>query len=152
MGKARNELLEQRYYRFQLIARRHQAGTPRAERWLSAAYGTISDYGLSLSRPLLTLALTILYFAGLFGIIHSATMGTTLNAGQSFDALAMSASRVFPFGAFDMVSKDWIGGVAPGGTGGIALLVRTIATLESLIALILVFLFGLAVRRRFQIG
>lgn len=157
MARAKDAAMEQRYYRFELIARRHQAGTPRAERWLSAAYGMISDYGLSLWRPLLTLGLTILYFAGLFGIIHAATLGTNLSAGQSFDALAMSASRVFPFGAFDLFSNGWLRdilGLEPNELpkGGTALLVRFIATLESLIALILVFLFGLAVRRRFQIG
>ncbi|MGL4541790.1 MAG: pentapeptide repeat-containing protein, partial [Polymorphobacter sp.] len=52
MGKARDEIKEQQFYRFQLIARRHQPTIPRTEWLASQIFSFTADYGLSLSRPL----------------------------------------------------------------------------------------------------
>lgn len=157
MGAARDEIMEQRYYRFQLRARREQAGVPWFERQVSHLYGVTADYGLSLWRPLLGLLLLITYSTGLYIVLKTLAEGTTLDASQIGDCLLMSLSRIFPFGAFEGVSDNWIKEFLKVDEkfvreAGWSLVVRGFATLQSLIALVLVFLFGLAVRRRFKVG
>lgn len=157
MARAKDAAMEQRYYRFELIARRHQAGTPWPERWASRLYGVTSDYGLSLNRPLIGLGVVVALFALLFAGFRMAVVARWLTLDEVGGAVAMSFSRVFPFGAFDMVSKGWIEKAVLIGNGlqkqsGWELVARGLATLESLLAVILIFLFGLALRRRFQIG
>ena len=100
-------------------------------------------------------------------------MGAFFASGFGFDAfgeaLNYSLSRVFPFGDWAEVRDcSLIGQMqADGGRydlcsdagetaykywGPVGLTIRTVAMLQSLFALILVFLFGLAARRRFQIN
>lgn len=158
MGKARNELVEQRYYRFQLIARRHQPGTPWPEKAASWLYGAASNYGLSLSRPLAGLGVTFIGFALLYAglAIAADDCAVVIEASRQparwFNVLSMSASRLFPFGAFDMVSRDWLAALEQVAGPAPVLAARGLATLQSLISVILIFLFGLAIRRRFQVG
>jgi hypothetical protein len=66
--------------------------------------------------------------------------------------LSFSASRIFPFGAFDDVSADWLQSYETGHGSLAALGVRILASLQSTFALTLVFMVGLAVRRKFQIS
>ena len=66
--------------------------------------------------------------------------------------MTFSASRVFPFGAYESVSGDWINAFSERSYGLSTFGLRLLATLESLLAIALAFLFGLAVRRRFQIS
>lgn len=157
MAKAKDEAMVQRYYRFELIARQKQPGTPWFERRASQLYGLVSDYGLSPTRPLIGLGVVVLSFAALFWGFRAIATGTAGGWDGAGSALSMSLSRIFPFGAFDLFSKEWIRSAIVVGGGlqkesGWDLTVRLLATLESLIALILTFLFGLALRRRFQIG
>ena len=154
MGKARDELMEQRYYRFQLKARRLQAGTPWLEKVSSRVYALTSDYGLSLSRPLFSLLVLLLVFAAIYWAIPTTPIPSPaatpwVAPTPAPDALSMSASRMFPFGAFESVSSNYVAAAQAGGAPTLA--VRAIASLQSLIAATLVFLFGLALRRRFQV-
>ncbi len=151
MGAARNEIMEQRYYRFQLRARREQAGVPRFERWVSYLFGYSADYGLSLTRPLAGLGILLLVFTVVHALFWHAT-GSFDDAG-AVKSVEMAASRMFPFGAFELVSRDWFDELACRGAYPYTLLcARLFASLQSLLALLLIFLFGLAVRRRFKVG
>jgi len=151
MGAARNEIMEQRYYRFQLLARREQAGVPRIERWVSHLFGYAADYGLSLTRPLIGLGLLLLVFTVIYAIFWHAT--GRFGSDGLIKSIEMAASRMFPFGAFELVSKSWFEAIACRGAYPFTLLcARLFATLQSLLALLLIFLFGLAVRRRFKVG
>ena len=73
-GKERDEFLEQRFHRFQLIARRRQPHTPISERVFSCLYGITSSYGGSISRPLVGMATIILIFAGAFWLIKGGNL------------------------------------------------------------------------------
>lgn len=151
MGAARNEIMEQRYYRFQLLARREQAGVPRSKRLVSHLFGWAADYGLSLTRPLAGLGILLMVFIIIHAFFWHAT-GSFDGAGL-IKSIEMAASRMFPFGAFEFISKNWFDELACRGAYPYTLLfARLFASLQSLIALLLIFLFGLAVRRRFKVG
>lgn len=164
LGRDRDEILEQRYYRFQLIARRKQVATPRTEKLFSILYGLTSNYGASIGQPLASVAVVILAFAVVSWLIKAGAVDATTMMAQideaiphgqidkSFrEALSFSLSRVFPFGAFDEVSKHWVDGFETNKTVA-TLGVRVLASIESVIALALVFVFGLAIRRKFQMN
>lgn len=137
---------EQMFYRFELIARRKQKATPLTERLFSWLYGATSNYGASIGRPIVSLVALVVAFAGVYWGLQGA-----FTSASAIDALGFSASRIFPFGAFEDVSKEWIGGFER--HDSLATLgIRVLASFESLFALVLVFLLGLAVRRKFQIG
>jgi GNAT superfamily N-acetyltransferase len=151
MGAARNEIMEQRYYRFQLLARREQQGVPHSERLVSYLFGWAADYGLSLTRPLIGLALLMIAFT----VIHAFFWHATGDFGSIglFKSIEMAASRMFPFGAFEFVSRDWFTALEKRGADRFTLLLgRLFASLQSLIALLLIFVLGLAVRRRVKVG
>ncbi|MFN4024983.1 MAG: hypothetical protein ACK4MQ_09120, partial [Hyphomonas sp.] len=155
LEQASDRLCEQRFYRLELRARRKQSGTPWTEKFFSWAYAAISNYGASMGWPFVWLLGVILVFALLY---WGAATEFRINLGAPvawcalIDAFNVSLSRIFPFGAFEEVTKDWIAAreVQHGGLAAISL--RILASLQSAFALVLLFLFGLAVRRRFQIS
>jgi hypothetical protein len=151
MGAARNEIMEQRYYRFQLLARREQAGVPDSERLVSYVFGWTADYGLSMTRPLAGLAITLITFNYIYAMFWNAT--GSFDGNSLIKSMEMAASRMFPFGAFEDISKDWFTHLEKRGAyPWTLLLARLFASLQSLFALLLIFMFGLAVRRRFKVG
>lgn len=173
MGRERDEQMEQRYYRFQLIARRKQRGTPLAEKLYSSLYAGFSDYGMGLWQPFVTLLFMVLGFGALYwgwgellqgGEASAACFGIQCHVDPDFwDAMMFSANNVFrPFGVWGSTFEGgddgrWIPGFLnafrdTGEGHWMRLLIRLVASLQSLLSVILFFLFGLAVRRRFQIG
>lgn len=148
MEKASNKSREQMLYRFELLARRAQRGLPWGEALFSDLYGAASDYGASMVRPFGVLVALIVVFVLIYwgwGVLQPDT-----KAPGFWDALRFSLGRVAPFG--------------PWGEGGVWLafmdnrasyvgvFVRLVATFQTGVALVLAFLFALAVRRRFQIS
>ena len=76
---------------------------------------------------------------------------------EFWDALLFSAGNVFrPFGAWssELANTDsWLQSFLDGGGDPLQqLLIRLAASVQSVLGIILLFLFGLAVRRRFQIN
>jgi predicted small integral membrane protein len=151
MGAARNDVLEQRYYRFELLARQRQSGIPYFERIASQTYGLVGNYGLSLIRPMTALSVVIATCTVLLLALRRAVTGELQGGADLLMALSLSLGRVFPFGAFSSVKDEWFQVFYSQGEGW-KILAQTIVTLESLFAVALIFLFGLALRRRFQIG
>lgn len=155
---------EQRFYRFELKARAKRPSEPLTAKWAASLYGWASDYGAAVGRPVwriieLTILCAVLYWliggaAGLADLVAAPldpAAWLALREGLA-EGLSVSASRIFPLGAFDEVSREWFDALEQGGVTGIALVgVRFLASLQSLCALILAFMTALALRRRFQI-
>jgi uncharacterized protein YjbI with pentapeptide repeats len=149
---------EQMFYRFELMARHAQSSTPRFDMLVSSAYGFFSDYGTSILRPLLWIAYFILVFALMYWDIGwwIAAQNATIGSGV-IDAFAMSGARVFaPLSLWTeagMAGND-LGRelLFAGHNRGVALVVHFLGVVQSLISIILIFLSGLALRRRFQIN
>jgi hypothetical protein len=163
MEKASNKSREQLFYRFELQARRAQTGLPLGEKTFSGLYALASDYGASMWRPLLALAFLIALFAGVFwafAAVLDPFVAPQLLAGpwnaQLWSALDFSWANVFkPLQALGEAStKDgsMMRLMLTEAGDGYAFGVRALATLQSLLAIVLAFLFALAVRRRFQIN
>lgn len=157
MAQASNKPLENLLYRFELLARRAQRDTPLWEKTLSHLYGLASNYGASMARPFLALGVLLVLFGAIYFAL-GALRGFggedfTRDAWQAWDfsfanvfrPLASLSRDVFEQGtlAHNLLTQD-----APGWSSG----VRALATLQSLLAIVLAFLFALSVRRRFQIN
>lgn len=157
MGLARDETMEQRYYRYQLIARSNRSDIPFWDGFFSKLYRSVSDYGSSVLKPFINLLLLIVAFAALFWAIGISLNVSDLGNGYSFSsALNVSWSNVFkPLSALadDGQQPDTLAGALfDNENDWISFWTRALATAESILAIILAFLVGLAVRRKFQIN
>ncbi|MES1156942.1 MAG: pentapeptide repeat-containing protein [Alphaproteobacteria bacterium] len=157
MEYSSNKTREQMLYRFELQARRAQADTPVWEKGFSYLYAAASDYGASMARPFVALAVILALFTAIFYGLALA-FGLTgddavKDAWQAFD---LSFADVFkPLSALTAegtpphtLGQRLLTETGPGWNSGI----RVLATIQSLFAIVLAFLFALAVRRRFQIS
>ncbi|BBF81890.1 pentapeptide repeat-containing protein [Asticcacaulis excentricus] len=149
MEGRRDREAEGEFFRLELMAWRKRSNVRPGLHFATDCYRILSGYGQSLVRPLMSLAATFLIFALLyFGILYQGT-----NWGDDlFMAFWASLSRSFPFGAFGDGSglyREWIN---QSHGPGRAMLFMVLGTIQSFLTLIIAFLFGLAVRRRFQIS
>ena len=127
------------------------------ERYFSHAYEFTADYGNSIVRPLGIVLVSAVLFA-LYYAFAAALPVRFPSWNDLWQAMSFSAARVFPFG-------PW--GGAPDKTSLIGQYINAngvqytplkafgfsfVATCQSLIAIVLLFLTALAIRRRFQIN
>ncbi len=158
--RAANKSREQMLYRFELRARRAQRNLPPGEALFSDLYALASDYGASMARPFVALALLIVLFGAIFlgwgyarGFVGADAEALNLAASQAFD---LSWANVFkPLSALNGEATDQgtlTHELLNDPTPWVSAAVRAVATLQSLLAIVLAFLFALAVRRRFQIS
>lgn len=168
MEQSRDRMEEARFFKLELMARRRRRddAVPNWERIFSDIYGVSSDYGNSILRPIIGLLLISLTFSALYWSISNGLSGRSFapisawaNGEMRIDAdfweaLRFSSGRVLPFGVFnDLKPEGWIGNLLAGnGSKFWSFTIRLIATVQSLAAIVLAFLFALAVRRRFQIN
>lgn len=164
MEKAGNRTREQQMYRFELRARRAQHSTPRWEKIASVLYAAFSDYGNSIFRPIavlsaVTLVMGLVYFVWAGWLTESSARYV---AGQFpekvskdfWSALTFSASTIFrPLSVWsnEYRSEFWQATFFSVGDGW-RFLIRVVATLQTFLSGALIFLFGLAIRRKFQIS
>jgi hypothetical protein len=175
MEDNRNRPEEGRFFKLELQARRRRRrpAVPWWERGMSDLYLWSSDFGNSVVKPVVWLNVVIVLFAYLYACLATfpqrAPKGVELAEATSF-----SLGRVLPFGPWvdEPVACSAAGrllDVAPTATEiatnadcksdlanqygpFTALSVRLLASIQSFIALVLVFLAALASRRRFQIN
>jgi hypothetical protein len=161
MEKSANKTREQMFYAFELIARRHQRATPWWERQTSRLYGAFGDYGRSIGRPLFWLTFIVpafaLAYAGLLAGWRAEALSGLAPRSVAIECLSFSMQRVLPFGPWTLtpqqITQSLVQSLLQGPTDSLfSLAVRFLGTLQSLAALILAFLAGLAIRRRFQIN
>jgi hypothetical protein len=154
MERASNRTREHLLFRFELMARRAQTDTPVWEKLISHLYGAASDYGASMVRPFVALAMLVLICAAVFwswatslGLVPPEANPIVTGA----DALGLSWRNVIRPLSFPNDNGEWVSRLFWGSDWATQLGVRALATLESALAVTFAFLFALAVRRRFQI-
>ena len=148
MAKQSDKHREQLLYRFELIAKREQVDTPAFEKAVSRIYENISDYGGSLVLPKVWLLILIWFSAlGFMLLIGPQSKGDNLLLG--FETSFGRIVPLSPFGELTKILADQING-QQGPLHAFAFM--TLATVETAVGGILIFLFALAVRRRFQIN
>ena len=161
MEKQSDKQREQLFYKFELLARRAQSNLRLGEKTFSFLYDWAADYGASIIRPFIALAIVILTFAGIFigwafwmgvagegqrqiDLEHAAAQALNFALSNSFKPLsALSADASTSGTIVDALLNQniWIG-----------ICVRLVSILQSFLSVTLAFLFGLSVRRRFQIN
>jgi len=151
MALVSNKSREQMLYRFELIARRRQKGTPLAEKCFSLMYGVLADYGASIVKPIVAWLVLVILFALIFWIwIVLAGDVSLLDPSLAAEAAGFSwgnASR--PLSAATVEEASGLSQVVKSGPWS-KFAVQVAATIEALLSIVLIFLFALAVRRRFQ--
>ncbi|MEM7662765.1 MAG: pentapeptide repeat-containing protein [Pseudomonadota bacterium] len=166
----------QRYYRYEVQARIRKPTTRWPERLAAGFYDLFSDYGASIGRPFVGLTLFLIIFAATYFAIEfhlgAANINLSVPTNQAeveshaiysaediWEALEFSLNNAFrPLSA--LAVQEPSGNTEPQFAakllyeygGGWGLIVRALAILQSLLSLVLAFLFGLAMRRRFQIS
>jgi hypothetical protein len=162
-----NAKYERVFHTYELRARRRRRDrdAPYVERVLSQIYDLTSEYGQSITRPLLC----VLGLWALLGFVYWFVAGVITDAGL-VEALQFSARQVIK--PFSVWSRDIALPAVPGSGAAEApdrwivallhvgnnfgdllrtLLVQVLATLQSLASLALLFLSGLAIRRVFRL-
>ncbi|MFQ3595410.1 MAG: pentapeptide repeat-containing protein [Sphingomonadaceae bacterium] len=148
---------EQRFFRHEVQARARKSDEGWVARFAAKVYGLTSDYGASIGRPLLWLVGLVGLFAGIYGAFGIATgilaWGPSL-AGV-WQALELSAAGSFrPFFLYDTPRPEnasfWAELLRR--HDGISLAIRLFGTVQSIASILLLFLAGVALRRKFQIG
>jgi len=154
-----DHMREQRFYRFELIARRLQSTTRWSERLSSYAFEALADYGLSFARPLAALLVTALLFAAIYflaaAVLTDMSLDTmTVQWGAPIHpavAHALELALTNMLGPLRYWGSDFQPYEGQGGTG-FRLVIGGLGLLHQLLSLILIFLAALALRRRFQIA
>lgn len=155
---ARDRVSEHRFHRYELICRRRNATTPTSERFFSGLYSFAAEYGYSLTRPLANLGILWLVMTIVFALWAAGTEASL--AEHLAQAAEFAARNIFnPFGVWPRPSEAprcsaneletilaWCNGA------GVRLLFRLVSTAQGIAAATLIFLAGLAIKRRFQIA
>ena len=116
------------WHRAEIIARRATGESGLSEKTFSFLYGCLADYGLSISRPFIALAISTLIFALLYGWIGGSSWVGNLEMSSIGEGVGYSLNRTLPIGVF---SDE--------------------ATTQTIFSAILMFLGVMAVRRKFRI-
>jgi hypothetical protein len=145
---------EHRFYRYELKARAQRPSEPIAAKIAACIYGRVSDYGASIGRPIVILGLSLVTFAAIYFCLGW-KLGIHVEGSSVSQALSLSLNNTFrPLSTLSV--KDFQDGTLGHGllTHGdwTRNLVHGIQILQSLIAVAILFLFGLALRRRFRIS
>ncbi|MBI1264819.1 MAG: hypothetical protein GC187_08810 [Alphaproteobacteria bacterium] len=153
MARQADSLREQQFYRFEVETRRRNKVTPPGEKLVSWLYSGTAEYGLSVLRPVGWLAGVIVGFAAAYWAAITCLKLTpdlwtqALWAGQLslqsivtplfvWDPDGIAASP--PLRAFEQAEAlFWL---------------QLASSAQSFVSLILIFLFALSIRRRFQIS
>ena len=146
----------QRFFRLELEARMKSDEVSRLERLIFWAYRRSSDYGASIGLPLFLLFGSIAICTILYWVVSAFLMAPTgLTHAQLWaGSLDFSLQRAFPF-----VALDGRGDTNPFsmrkillGEGERCLYVgmRVLVTIQTIFSLAMIFLSGLAIRRRFK--
>jgi hypothetical protein len=162
MERASDKKREHLLYQFELMTRRYQIKTPRWEKILSYLYDWSSRYGSSIARPVAVLIVVVVALGLFYGLVAGfQTDALAVRRPVEFSAAAwqpifsgisFSAGRAFPFGPWAIEQNQFHSALIGSGDTFGSIVIRLIATGESVLSAILLFLSGLAVRRRFQIG
>lgn len=155
--RAADKTREQLLYRFELQARRAQIKLAPGEALFSDLYALSADYGASMVRPFVALAVVVTLFAAAYlalgcGIGVTRDVDYLSSAAQAFEFSLTNTFRPFSALSAEDIREESLGGRLLTYDALTALGTRVLSILQALLSIVLAFLFALAVRRRFQIG
>ncbi|MEL7481666.1 MAG: pentapeptide repeat-containing protein [Pseudomonadota bacterium] len=163
---------EQTYYRFEVKARMRRPDISLTERFVSFFYNHVSNYGASIGRPFVGLGVFFVIFSMIYLAMGAAFTGAKVEMPWQAEApyvrLEAPAPATWQAGEFSFGNAFrplWALSARKPETvevlgdrllfhehGGVRLLTKVFVVLQSLLSVVLAFLFALAVRRKFQIS
>ncbi|MBI4536203.1 MAG: pentapeptide repeat-containing protein [Ignavibacteriae bacterium] len=148
MEKAADKPRERMFHRYEMFARTSLCSMLWSEKIVSLFYRWLSNYGDSIARPLGWLLVVLL---PMFGVMYTvwgvATVSWEVLLSALPHGLAVSAARLFLIGPWNSEKNP----LYPTLMAKSPILFPTVATLESILGGILIFLLALAIRRRFHV-
>ncbi len=148
----------QRYFKFELMARRDRPSTQLITKIFTTFYGWVADYGGSITRPLITLGVVWAAFAAIYALnALCVEVNPTDQSNMIWDPVGFSTTHIFrPFYIWSKVvaadNQTWLGQYKSQLSDGGWIFIKLLATLQSFLSITLLFLFGLATKRKFQIS
>lgn len=158
MEKTSDKNRAQRYFKFELLARQRRPSTPWAVKKMTSLYGLVADYGGSITRPLSSLFVSWAFFAFIYGVNAHLIGVTQDNPWTSlWGPMDFSLTHIFrPLFVWSSSTSaneiGWLPLYKDALSGGGWLTIKVLATVQSLASITLLFLFGLATKRKFQIS
>ena len=159
MEKLKATREEQKFFRLEMKA--EHPSLPRGKRWISTLYGLFSDYGFSLWRP----AMALLVFSILFGAGYG-LLAHRCASDQECRQAAIAANAISSDERTSNLLKYMLASVAPvpgldkmqtelraplfGQHGWIAVISIVLEIFHKISALVMTFLFALALRNLFK--
>lgn len=144
------------FHRLELMSCLDQNDTPFLERFALGAYDVSSRHGMSIGAPLRSLLALTFLFAIIFATMPTASVRnwgdyvTCCSADRAIAAASLSLLNTFrPLSVWSPRTMPQFFETGPNLT---RLIVQVISSMQSIAAAALLFVFGLALRRRFQLG
>lgn len=150
---------EQRFFRLEMKA--EHRSLPWGKRWISSLYDVFSDYGFSLWRPIAWLFIISLLFGAGYGILANACAANTecgkiawsVNTGSAADrtsaVIKYTLASVSPVPGLDKMQTE-LRVPLFGHHGWIPITALVLEILHKIVALVMAFLFALALRNLFK--
>lgn len=150
---------EQKFFRLEMKA--EHTNLPWGKRWVSTLYGLFSDYGFSLWRPAIALLVFSILFGVGYGLLTDAcasdqgciqaaiTTKATSSSDITSDLLKYTLASIAPVPGLDKMQTELR---APlfGQHGWIAVAAIVLEIFHKIVALLMTFLFALALRNLFK--
>jgi hypothetical protein len=115
-------------------------------------YGLLADYGLSIARPFAALFITLVFFSTLYAWLGgSAWVGPSIDWQGLQEGLGYSLNRTLPIAAFADEGSAWRRQLLGHSGEFYGILVRTLATTQTVFSAVLIYLGVMAIRRKFRI-
>ena len=145
--------MEHFWHRAEIIARRKTSALGRLERVASDAYGCFADYGLSIGRPFFWLMILWVTMSLTYAYLGGESWTGQIDWDSVVHGMAYSLHQAFPLGVFDVPDTEWLNENVLGKSPSIENIgVRLMATLQTILSAILIYLGVMAIRRKFKIG
>jgi hypothetical protein len=140
------------WHRAEIVSRRVTGQSPFSERLFSRLYGLTANYGLSISRPFTALVILTAIFAALYAWVGGPSWVGSVDLKSIEEGLGFSLNRMFPIGVFGDEQNIWREHLLGSGGELHHIAIRTIATAQSVVSAVLIYLGVMAVRRKFRIS
>ena len=143
---------EHLWHRFELIARKTRGESAASEKGFSYLYGLLADYGLSIGRPFAVLAISTLFFGFLYSWLGGSKWFGALDVRSLAEGFGYSLNRTLPIGVFGDDDNAWRKALLGGGGEIGRIAVRILATAQTVLSAVLIYLGIMAIRRKFRIS
>jgi uncharacterized protein YjbI with pentapeptide repeats len=143
---------EQYFYRLEMMAEQHHMKRPI--RWLYAAYGTVSDYGLSVKRPMVAIFIVWVVCLLILALLQTpaflAAAHTSPDLNQVAAVVAYSIVQILPVPGIDETGKQLFKMIYPDPSTLWVAFFSVFNAITKTVNLILFFLLGLGLRNQFK--